>query len=50
MKTKCIETMHLTITSCICSVMSTRSTYEYHAPIVYVEPIAELEAVHTPLY
>ena len=30
------------------SVRSTRPSYEYRAPLMYVEPIAELEAVDTP--
>ena len=29
-------------------VKSTRPSYEYHVPLVYREPIAELEAVETP--
>ena len=31
-------------------VRSTRSTYEYRAPLENIEPIAELEAVDTALY
>ena len=29
-------------------VRSARPTYEYRAPLVYVEPIAVLEAIDTP--
>ena len=29
-------------------VRSTRPSYAYRAPLVYIEPIAELEAVDTP--
>ena len=33
---------------CLGIVKSTRFVHMYHIPLVYVEPIAELEAVDTP--